>query len=68
LTGGISRRLKNSSSLRPLRFRGEYGSWPADKFRIRSGRFPKESKNLPLTLGGAFQAFDIIGVHAGHIN
>jgi hypothetical protein len=31
-------------------------------------RFPEETRDLPFALTGAFQAFDILGVHAGHIN
>jgi hypothetical protein len=41
---------------------------PADKILVRSGRFPEETKDLPLALGGAFQAFDILGVNVGHVN
>ena len=67
-TGGISRRLKNISSLCPLCFPGGYSSWPADKFRIRSGCLPEESKDLRFALGGTFQSFNILGVPAGHVN
>jgi len=35
--------------------------------RLRSGRFPEETKDLPFALGGALLAFDILGLQAEHI-
>ncbi len=34
---------------------------PADKIRIRSGRFPKESKDFPFDWCGVLQTFDLQG-------
>jgi hypothetical protein len=41
---------------------------PGDEVFIRKGRFPEETKDLPLALGEALQSFDILWVHAGHVN
>ena len=70
-TGGISPRLKNISSENEVGLPALFPDSrliPADKILVRPGRFPEGTKNLPLALGGAFQAVDILRVPAGHVN